>query len=110
MKKTARNVYGYKFTGPSKQQLMEGLAVAIQRGEISYPDGPIVAELEAFEYEYSRTGVRYEAPPGLHDDCVMAIALAVACRNGRKASWAPIMITQEPKTMPDGGFIQTGMM
>jgi hypothetical protein len=69
---------GFKFTSASKQQLIEGLAVAIQRNEIAYPDGPIVRELESFEYQYSRTGVRYSAPEGLHDDCVVALALARA--------------------------------
>ncbi len=68
---------GFKFTSTSKQQLMEGLAVAIHQRRITYPDGPIVRELEAFEYEYTRTGVRYTAPVGLHDDCVTALALAV---------------------------------
>jgi len=68
---------GFTFTGPAKQKLMEGLAVAIQQGEVAFPDGPIVAELETFEYKYTRTGVRYSAPPGLHDDCVMALGLAV---------------------------------
>ena len=42
-----------------------------------FPDGPIVSELEAFEYSYTRTGVRYGAPPTMHDDCVVALALAV---------------------------------
>jgi hypothetical protein len=37
----------------------------------------IVAELEEFGYEYTRTGVRYSAPEGLHDDTVCALALAV---------------------------------
>jgi hypothetical protein len=74
------NYRGYKFSAPSKQQLMEGLAVAIQRREIRYPDGAIVSELEAFEYAYTRTGVRYSAPEGMHDDCVTALALAVAGR------------------------------
>jgi hypothetical protein len=32
--------------------------------------------LEQFEFEYTRTGVRYSAPAGLHDDCVCALALA----------------------------------
>lgn len=70
------NYEGYKFTSGSKQQLMEGLAVAIQKQEITFPEGPIVRELEAFEYEYTRTGVRYSAPQGMHDDCVCALALA----------------------------------
>lgn len=68
---------GYQFTSPSKQRLMEGLAVAIQRREVTFPEGPISAELEAFEYVYTRTGVRYSAPEGMHDDCVCALALAV---------------------------------
>ena len=71
------NFEGYKFTAPSKQKLMEGLAVAIQQGQITFPAGPIADELEVFEYEYTRSGVRYSAPDGLHDDCVMALALAV---------------------------------
>jgi hypothetical protein len=79
---------GYKFTSASKQQLMEGLAVAIQQRRIRFPEGPIVQELETFEYEYTRTGVRYTAPEGLHDDCVCALALAVQ----RMASHTPLMI------------------
>lgn len=67
---------GFKFSSQSKQMLMEGLAVAIQQQKISFPDGPIRKELEAFEYEYTRTGVRYSAPDGIHDDCVIALALA----------------------------------
>jgi hypothetical protein len=79
LQREARNFHGYKFTSPSKQQLMEGLAVAIQHGRVSFPEGPIMNELESFEYEYTRTGVRYAAAEGLHDDCVCALALAVAC-------------------------------
>jgi phage FluMu gp28-like protein len=71
-----RNFEGFKFTQGSKQQLMEGLAVAIQKQEIHFPDGVIANELESFEYEYTRTGVRYSAPQGAHDDTVCALALA----------------------------------
>lgn len=68
---------GFKFTSQSKQQIMEGLAAAIQGQEIRFPDGVIRQELDTFEYEYTRTGCKYTAPPGLHDDCVCALALAV---------------------------------
>ena len=81
---------GYQFTGPSKQKLMEGLAVAIQRSEIVIPDGPIRAELEEFEFEATRTGVRYSAPPGFHDDCVCALALAVMRKGHARA---PLVIS-----------------
>ena len=76
------NVEGYHFSSSSKQKLMEGLAVAIQTNEVRYPQGVIVSELDAFAYEYTRTGVRYSAPDGMHDDCVMALALAVYGRTG----------------------------
>lgn len=69
-------VTGFKFSSTSKQQIMEGLAVAIQQRLISFPEGLINFELENFEFEYTRTGVRYSAPSGFHDDCVCALALA----------------------------------
>lgn len=71
------SIEGFQFTGPSKQRLMEGLSLAIQSRLVAFPEGPITAELETFEYVYTRTGVRYSAPEGYHDDCVMALALAV---------------------------------
>jgi len=70
------NVEGFKFTSNSKQQLMEGLASAIQGGNVGFPEGVIVDELNAYEFEYTRTGVRYTAPPGTHDDTVCSLALA----------------------------------
>lgn len=72
------NVAGVVFTQGSKQALMEGLCLAIQRREVSYPAGPIVSELQAFEYSYTKRGVTYGAPSGAHDDCVCALALAVS--------------------------------
>lgn len=70
------NVEGFKFSSTSKQQIMEGLAASIQRGEIAFPEGWLTAELEAFEYEYHVGRVRYSAPSGLHDDGVCSLALA----------------------------------
>jgi len=73
------NVTGFKFSQYSKQQLMEGLALAIQQRKINFPDGIIKDELESFEYLYTKTGVKYSAPNGMHDDCVCALALAWDC-------------------------------
>jgi len=73
-----RQVEGYTFTAPSKQVLMEGLAMEIQGRKLKFPDGPIRLELDAFEYSYTPRGnVLYSAPSGMHDDCVVALALAV---------------------------------
>lgn len=84
----ARNFEGFKFTSSSKQQLMEGLALAISSGTIRYPDNEIRKELEEFEYQYTRTGVTYSAPDGLHDDCVCSLALANMMR-GRPMAARP---------------------
>jgi hypothetical protein len=67
---------GFKFTSHSKQQLIEGLVQGVQQRKVTYPDGPIVSELEIFEYTFTSFGVRYSAPQGFHDDCVVSLALA----------------------------------
>lgn len=74
-------VEGFHFTAPSKQRLMEGLAAAIHQRTVRFPEGPLVSELESFGYEYTKAGVRYTAPEGLHDDGVCALALAVQARS-----------------------------
>lgn len=76
LQRVCPGVEGFKFSATSKQQLMEGLASSLQRGELAFADEILKAELESFEFEYTRTGVRYEAPQGLHDDGVCALALA----------------------------------
>lgn len=67
---------GFKFSTEHKQELMQHLALVIQGHRVTFPPGPIVAELEAFEYTITREHVLYSAPQGMHDDCVMALALA----------------------------------
>lgn len=91
------NYEGYKFSSESKQKLMEGLAVAIQQGKVAFANPVLIQELEAFEYEYTgkdgrSTGVRYSAPPGMHDDAVCALALAVACSSAAsgRPRWRPV--------------------
>jgi hypothetical protein len=76
-------IEGYKFTSQSKQQLMEGLATSFQKREISFGDEVLKNELETFQFEYTKSGVRYTAPEGLHDDGVCSLALARAKLFGR---------------------------
>lgn len=85
---TCPNLEGFKFTGPSKQALLEGYALAIQRHTIGLYGGPgevVLAEHDAFEFEVTRTGIRYSAPSGFDDDCVMAYALAEWAWRKRRA-------------------------
>jgi hypothetical protein len=75
------NVTPHVFTQPSKLRLMQRLVAAFQGDELRISDTSsakwLVAELETFEFTYTATGVKYEAPPGEHDDGVMALALAL---------------------------------
>jgi len=83
------NIKGFKYTSQSKQQLMEALVMEIQQHSIFFPEEPYGFELENFEYEYTRTGVKYNAPSGMHDDAVNSIALANDCKkHNRKGIFA----------------------
>lgn len=64
------------FSQRSKQMLMEGLAAGIQKREVTVLEGVMRDEMESFEFEYSRSGVKYSAPEGMHDDCVYALGMA----------------------------------
>ena len=65
--------------GKNKRALVEKLIVAIEQRLITYPNIPeLVDELRAFTFDVSDFGnVRYGAPEGLHDDCVISLGLAV---------------------------------
>jgi Terminase large subunit, T4likevirus-type, N-terminal/Terminase RNaseH-like domain len=79
IKSAGVRVEPYKIGGSTaKQQLIEKLRVSIENGRISFPNVPVmVRELENYEYEISETGiVKYSAPEGFHDDCVISLALA----------------------------------
>lgn len=71
-------VRAFQTTNVSKTRVVEALALAFERGEIHIlPDRVLLNELQAFEMERLPGGaVRYAAPSGLHDDCVISLALA----------------------------------
>jgi hypothetical protein len=71
-------VYGWDNTNASKAAVIEKLALAIERGELTLlADQVQQAELLAFESTTTASGmVRYAAPIGMHDDTVIALALA----------------------------------
>jgi hypothetical protein len=99
------NVEGFKITSLSKRELIQGLMVAIEQRRVNWPAGKgisavselsrgqrtedggrwgsedwevLTAEMKRYEYSTGPTGqVSYSAPSGYHDDCVMALALAV---------------------------------
>lgn len=74
-------IQGVAFSYPVRQALMQRLQVCIHQEKLKIPDGPIIRELESFGYEQTARGVKYTAPDGEHDDCAIALALAVYGRD-----------------------------
>lgn len=71
-------VFAFETTAPSKRMIIESLSLAFERGEIRIINEPwLIDELMAYEQERMPGGLlRYSAPPGGHDDGVMALAIA----------------------------------
>jgi len=69
----------FKISGKSKSQLIDKLSIYIQQKAIQIPPNDILTdELESYGYQLSDSGnIKYSAPTGLHDDCVISLALAV---------------------------------
>lgn len=78
LKKQGIRIEPYQFTSSSKKVLIENLMLAIENQEIAFPDIPqLIGELESFEFQTTRMGnISYNAPEGLHDDCVISLSLA----------------------------------
>jgi hypothetical protein len=61
----------------SKPPLIDALALALERGEITLLDDPVLKhELLAYTLQRGAHGWQYQAPHGGHDDTVMATALS----------------------------------
>ena len=57
--------------------LIQSLQSAFEHDELRIlPDPVQVNELQAYESKRTAAGFSYSAPPGMHDDTVMALALA----------------------------------
>jgi phage terminase large subunit-like protein len=65
-------------TNATKKAAIEALALAFERGSLEIlPDTVQVGELQAYEMERLPSGLmRYNAPAGMHDDTIIALALA----------------------------------
>jgi len=72
------DVYPYQFTNASKERLIDYLAMQLEQGRLRLMDVPEQEnELATYAYELTAArNVRMNAPEGMHDDCVIALALA----------------------------------
>lgn len=90
LEKAGVDIEPFIFTAQSKQNLVESLAIAIEQREIGLPNEPVLMnEFDLYEFTPTKTGrIRYGAPEGYHDDCIMSVGLALhALRNGRREIW-----------------------
>jgi len=71
-------IYSWTNTNASKAAVIQRLALGIERGELTLLNDAVqTAELQAFESSVLPSGmIRYGAPSGVHDDTVIALALA----------------------------------
>jgi hypothetical protein len=88
LKHEYQRVKGYRFTYRTKKELIENLIIMLDNGDIWFPGNPetkefrfdlkvLQSELESYTYDSMPSGlIRYNAPEGLRDDCVIGLALA----------------------------------
>jgi hypothetical protein len=78
IRKTGIPVREFTTSNASKQNIIEGLMLALEQRKLKILNDPVlISELQAFEStKLPGGGLRYAAPQGMHDDCVMALALA----------------------------------
>lgn len=71
------SIQEFNTTNATKTAVIQSLQSAFEHGEIEIINDPVlVGELQAFEGEQMAAHWRYGAPEGMHDDTVMALAIA----------------------------------
>ena len=72
------NIVPFTTTSATKQAIIQSLQAAFENGLIRVLDEPVlIGELLSFESKRNASGsFSYSAPDGMHDDCVMSLAIA----------------------------------
>ena len=97
IKKQYPSIQPFVTSNDSKQNLIEDLIMGMNEGKIKLPtkelNADLYKELSVFTYEYSpRTRkVKYGAPNGFHDDCVISLALSYHSLK-KKASYGTYVV------------------
>ena len=81
IKKQWADTHPFVTTSKSKNEIIEGLILDTNERSVTIPDGnlfgALLSELEVFTYEYNpkTRNIKYGHPSGLHDDCVISLAI-----------------------------------
>ena len=78
MQRQGLPVRPFQTSNATKTNAIDALALAFEQRTITIlPDPVLIGELQSYEAEQLPSGlIRYGAPDGMHDDCVMSLALA----------------------------------
>lgn len=78
------NLISFKFTEPSRKDLLTNLQMLLEQSKIRLPEHnqhyeTLISELQSMRYEIvgERGKTKVMVPEGLHDDMIMSLALAV---------------------------------
>lgn len=98
-----RRIHGLHLTSANKEALIENLAMCIETHRISIVNHPqLVHELMCYGYEHtSGLHLRYNAPDGEHDDCVIALALAAWDRRMGAVTTPALISVPDPVSVFD---------
>lgn len=79
LRNSGMRIEGINLDYKTKAEIIQHLGFQIETQSVIYPIGSIVLEeLQNYQFTRSPTGlIKYEAASGFHDDCVIALALAV---------------------------------
>jgi hypothetical protein len=101
LREAGLQVEGFPISNQSKYNLINNLKLDFEQSRISIPNDPdLIAELEAFQFEYDEQTNKYTyaAPEGMHDDLVIALALAAWGQRG-----VPAWVNQQQTASYLGG-------
>lgn len=73
------NVEPFRFNQKSRMDLLRNLQIKLEQDRIKIPNDPVlIAELKSMQYALTLAGnLTVQVPDGLHDDCIMSLAMAV---------------------------------
>lgn len=73
------NVEPFRFNMKSRMDLLRNLQIKLEQDRIKLPnDEVLLNELKSMQYALSPSGnLTVQVPSGLHDDCIMSLAMAV---------------------------------
>jgi hypothetical protein len=90
LKKQWSDTHPFVTSSSSKNEIIEGLILDMNEVQVMLPPKQLfptlIHELEIFTYEYNpkTRSIRYGHPQGMHDDCVMSLAITNYCRKTKK--------------------------